>query len=599
MFLLQELRRRKVFRLAALYIVGAWGVLQVADLAFESWDIASSALRYVWLGAVLGFPVALVFAWRYEITAHGISRTPPANVGEHVDLSLRRSDYLILALLVAVAIGATYPLAVQIRDSRLTQPAEVIEREFEPNSIAVLPFDNLSGDPEQAYFVAGMQDALIAGLSRISALRVTSKTSTARFKDTVESLPQIAAQLGVAKLIEGSIFRVGDRVRITVQLVDAGPDKQIWSETFEREVKDVMLLQSEVALAIAQQVEVAIRPEEQHQFESVKSIDPAAYEAYLKGRFHVERWTPQDIESAAQYFQQAVDIDPDNALGYAGLATLCAFQAQMGLIRPQVARERCLPSIEKALELDDSLPDAQLAYAVHMTGLLYNWEEGDAAFQRAIELNPSFAQARMFYSHFLTMTGRIEEGTEQMRLALELDPLNPFVRALHGMQLFMADDLQGAIRVTEEVLASTPGFGFGHGTLEAAYHHLGEEDKAIAAAANLYRVDNDPEAALALESVYAESGYVAARLNEAQVLEGIFETDHLRPLAIGVVYEYAGEVEKAIDWYEVGFQMGEPNVPYLGAITKTPAIQSNPRFIKLLRDMKLDYWADKYSQPSE
>jgi tetratricopeptide (TPR) repeat protein len=271
----------------------------------------------------------------------------------------------------------------------------------------------------------------------------------------------------------------------------------------------------------------------------------------------------------------------------------------MGLIRPQVARERCLPSIERALELDDSLPDAQLAYAAHMTWLLYNWEEGNAAFQRAIELNPSFAQARMFYSHFLTITGRIEEGTEQMRLALELDPLNPFVRALHGAQLFMADDLQGSLRVTEEVLASTPGFGFGYGTLEAAYHHLGEEDKAIAAAANFYRVDNDPEAALALESVYAESGYVAARLNEAQVLEGIFETDHLRPLAIGVVYEYAGEVEKAIDWYEVGFQMGEPNVPYLGALTKTPAIQSNPRFIKLLRDIKLDYWADKYSQPSE
>jgi TolB-like protein len=599
MFLLQELRRRKVFRLAALYIVGAWGALQVADLAFESWDIASSALRYVWLGAVLGFPIALVFAWRYDITAHGISRTPPANVGEHIDLSLRRSDYLILALLVAVAIGATYPLAVQIRDSRSTQPAEVIEGEFEPNSIAVLPFDNLSGDPEQAYFVAGMQDALIAGLSRISALRVTSKTSTARFKDTVESLPRIAAQLGVAKLIEGSIFRVGDRVRITVQLVDAGPDKQIWSKTFEREVQDVMLLQSEVALAIAQQVEVAIRPEEQHQFESVESINPAAYEAYLKGRFHVERFTPQDIEVAAQYFQQAVDIDPDNALGYAGLATLCAFQAQMGLIRPQVARERCLPSIEKALELDDSLPDAQLAYATHVTWLLYNWEEGNAAFQRAIELNPSFAQARMFYSHFLTMTGRIQEGTEQMRLALELDPLNPFVRALHGVQLFMADDLQGAIRVTEEVLASTPGFGFGYGTLEAAYHYLGEEDKAIAAASNIYRVSNDPETALALESVYAESGYVAARLNEAQVLERIFETDHLRPLAIGNVYEYAGEVEKAIDWYELGFQISGPNVPYLGALTKTPAIQSNPRFIKLLRDIKLDYWADKYSQPSE
>ncbi len=159
-------------------------------------------------------------------------------------------------------------------------------------------------------------------------------------------------------------------------------------------------------------------------------------------------------------------LDPDNALAYAGLAKLCAFQAQMGLIRPQVARERCLPSIVKALDLDDTLPDAQLAYAAHMTWLLYNWDEGEAAFQRAIELNPSYAEARMFYSHFLTMTGRIEEGTEQMRLALELDPLNPFVRALHGVQLFMADDLQGAIRVTEEVLASTPGFGFGHWTLD-------------------------------------------------------------------------------------------------------------------------------------
>jgi len=197
------------------------------------------------------------------------------------------------------------------------------------------------------------------------------------------------------------------------------------------------------------------------------------------------------------------------------------------------------------------------------------------------------------------MTGRIEEGTEQMRLALELDPLNPFVRALHGVQLLMADDLQGSIRVTEEVLASTPGFGFGYGTLEAAYHSLGEKDKAIAAAANIYRVNNNPDVALALESVYAESGYVAARLSEAHALEKIFEADHLRPLDIGNVYEYAGEVEKAIDWYELGFQIGGPNVPYLGALTRTPAVQSNPRFIKLLRDIKLDYWADRYSQPSE
>ena len=596
MSLVQELRRRKVFRLAALYIVGAWVVLQVADLAFESWDIASSALRYVWFGAILGFPVALVFAWRYDITKHGILRTPPADVGEHADLSLRRFDYVILALLVAVIVGIIYPLTIQIGDSGLPQQSDLTERDLEPNSIAVLPFENVSGDPEQAYFVSGMQNALIAGLSRISALKVTSKTSTLRYRNTVESLPSIAAQLGVAKLIEGSIFRVDDRVRITVTLINAVLDEHIWSETFEQEVKDVMLLQNEVSQAIAQQVEVAIRPEEQSRLDSSESVDPAAYEAFLKGQFHVERFTPQDIQLAAQYFQQAVEIDPDNALAHAGLAKLCAFQAQAGLIRPQVARERCLPSIVRALDLDSSLPDAQAAYAVHMTWLLYNWDEGGAAFQRAIDLNPSYAEARMFYSHYLTLLGHSEEGTEQMRLALELDPLNPFVQSLHGAQLCMVGDRQGCIQVIEEVLASTPGFGFGHAVLANAYHNLGEQDKAIAALSNAFRTMGFPQGAQLLDSAYAEGGYSFAMMSAAEALEELSKTTHVGPLNVAAFYEYAGEFEKAIDWYQLGFQITGPGVPYLGVFTQSSPMRTNPRFIKLLRDAGLDYWADKYSQ---
>ena len=205
MSFLKELRRRKVFRTAALYIVGAWVVLQVADLAFESWGIASSALRYVWLGAILGFPVALIFGWRYDITAHGIVRTPSVDAGAQVDLTLRRADHIILAFLIVVAVSVIYQVTIQISESPTAEIREFVQRDAEPNSIAVLPLENLSGDPEQAYFVSGMQDALIAGLSRISALKVTSKTSTMRYRDTVESLPRIAAQLGVAKLIEGSI----------------------------------------------------------------------------------------------------------------------------------------------------------------------------------------------------------------------------------------------------------------------------------------------------------------------------------------------------------------------------------------------------------
>ena len=183
MSFLKELRRRKVFRLAALYIIGAWVVLQVADLAFESWDIPSSALRYIWLGAILGFPVMLIFGWRYDITAQGIVRTPPAAADSHINLSLRRSDHVILALLLVVAVGVIYQLTMQISGTRSPELAQTIRQEIEPNSIAVLPLENISGDPEQAYFVSGMQDALIAGLSRISALKVTSKTSTMDFQD--------------------------------------------------------------------------------------------------------------------------------------------------------------------------------------------------------------------------------------------------------------------------------------------------------------------------------------------------------------------------------------------------------------------------------
>jgi tetratricopeptide (TPR) repeat protein len=421
-----------------------------------------------------------------------------------------------------------------------------------------------------------------------------------QYRNKTTSLPKIAAQLGVAKLIEGSVFRVDNKVRITVTLINALLDEHIWSQSFEGEAQDVMVLQNEIAQAIAQQVEVAIRPEEQDLFDSAESIDPAAYEAFLKGQFHVQRFTPQDVQLAAQYFQQAMELDPDHALAWTGMATLCAFQAQLGVIKPQDARTRCLPAIMRALALDDSLPDAQLAYAVHLTWLLYNFDEGEAAFQRAIELNPSSAYAHLFYSHLLTLLGRMEEGTEHVQLALELDPLNPFVQGLYGVQLLMTGDIQGARQVTEDVLAANPGFGFGPGQLVSIYHQLGEKDKAIAQAAYTIRhLDRFPEGAEALEAAYAESDYSGAMLAAAQAFEERAKNTHVGPFRIGRLYELAGEAEKAIDWYETGYQITGPSVPYLGAMSVSPDVRSNPRFIKLLREVKLDYWADKFSKAGD
>ena len=585
MGLVSELRRRNVLRMAVLYAVAAWLIMQVAEV------IIGLANLPEWIGPTIlgllavGFPIALIFSWFYELTLEGISLEKDVQTAESItNVTGRRMDFLVISLLCAAVILFAYD------KWWMGGPPE--------HSIAVLPFENMSGDPEQQYFVSGMQDVLIAGLSRISALKVTSKTSTMRYKDTVFAIPQIAAQLGVAKLIEGSIYRVDDRVRITVKLIDARADEQIWTETFENEVKDVMTLQNEVALAIARQVEATLSPGEQAQLKSAKSVNPAAYEAFLKGQFHVERFTPQDMMLAAEYYQQALDIDPEYPLAHAGLSKLCGFQAQAGVITPTEAREQCLPPIEKALALDDSLPEAHMGYARQMTWQEFNWDAADVAFRRATELNPSYAEARMFYSHYLTLMGRAEEGTQQMRLALELDPLNPFVRGLYGAQLMLVNDLQKSVAVIEDVLVSTPGFGFGYVVIWVAYHVLGEKDKAIAAAANNFRVtQGDPTGALALEESYADGDYSRALLHAAEVLIEHSKTDHVPPMYIGILYEQAGEVEKAIDWFEVAYRNHDPAAPYMGVLTKSPVVHTNPRFIELLRDMKHDYWADKYSQP--
>lgn len=590
-YLISELRRRKTLRAAGIYIVAAWVAVQVASLIFPAVGIPDSALLYVWLIALFVFPLVLVFAWRYDLSATGLTRTLPARSDEEFDPTLRRTDYVILVLLLVVAVSFAWQLTIRIEPiSGLSHIA------VNPNSIAVLPFDNLSGDPEQEYFASGMQAALISGLSRIRALRVTSKTSTLRYKKSSETLPQIGRQLSVARIIEGSIYRFKNRVRLEVRLLDAEKDAHIWSATFEDEIEDVLVLQSRAAQAIAGQVRVTLSPDEQAHFDNPGRIDPAAYDALLKGQFHVERFTPEDIAVAAEYFQQAAELAPDHALAYYGLGKLCGFQAQNGDITPEQADEQCLPLDLKALDLDPLLPEAHLLYANNMTWRQFDWDTAGAAFERAIELNPSYAEARMFYSHYLVIVGRVEESIEQMELALELDPLNPFVRGIYGAQLFMVGDFAEAAQVSEEVLASTPGFGFSHEILWYAYHYLGEQDKSIESAANFLRyTQSNPAAADALETVYAGTNYSDALIYTAGILEEHSKNRNVAPSTIAHFYEHAGEYEKAITWFEISHRERDPDTPYIGVLSRTPAMSANPRLQKLLRELKLDHWVGYYS----
>lgn len=356
-------------------------------------------------------------------------------------------------------------------------------------------------------------------------------------------------------------------------------------------------MQSDVARAIASQVQEPVTDNLDANNEIVRTVDPAAYEAYLKGQFHVERFTPQDMQIAARYYQQAVDLDSDNALAHYGLSKLCGFQAQAGIITPEQAWTRCLPPIMRALELNPDLPEAHMGYAAHMTWQRFDWEEGAKGFERAIELNPSYAEARMFYSHYLALMGRVEESSDQMRRALELDPFNPFVRGLYGAQLLMIGDYQGCVDVIEEVMRTTPGFAFGYNAMWQAYFNLGMYDEALAAATNFYRLtQGDPAGADALEEGYRNGEYQSAMLYAASVLEEHARNAHVAPIFIAIMYEHAGNYERAIDWLEIAHAQHDPDAPYMAVILRDPEIHSDPRYIQLLQNMKHYYWAGLYSQ---
>jgi TolB-like protein len=591
----RELRRRRVYRAAGFYIVGAWVAVQVASALFEAFGTPETALRYVWIAAILLFPLVLVFAWFYEVTSAGIRRTADASADTDADLALRPADYSVLAALLVVGTIIAYPVLDNIFDAE-RESTIALHQEAGWNAIAVLPLESLSEEPEQEYFVSGMHDALIAGLSAISGLRVTSKTSTMRYRESAAGLPEIAEELGVASLVEGSVYKVDRRVRITIKLMDGRRDQNIWSQVFEEDIADVLSMQRDIAREVANQVQVSLTRDEEAALASTEQVDPDVYEAFLKGQFHVERYTPQDLALAEKYYSEALSKDPDHALAMLGLSRVCGFRAQAGVISPSEARETCLTLIERALELDDRLAPAYLGYARHMTWQQFNWEAAGLAFRRAIELNPSYAEARMFYSHFLTLTGKLKEGSEQMSIARSLDPLNPFVEALYGAQLMMIGDLHGCVDVIHRVHADYPGFGFGHLVVWQSYYGMGREAEAIAAAIRHFRITRgDPTGAEALESAYQAGDFAAAVAQAAKVLIEHQQTTHVPPINIAMLFEQAGFVEQAIDWYEIAFRNYDPTAPYMGVLVKSPEIHGHPRFIDLLSDMRLDHWASFFA----
>jgi TolB-like protein/Tfp pilus assembly protein PilF len=576
-----EMRRRRVFRTVGYYIVGCWVALQVAALAFQSLGIPDSALIWVWVAAFAGFPLAVVLGWRYEISARGVTRTPPADVGEELDLALGRADFLILAALAVIVVVFGSRLISEIQDTPIDGAARSTTA-----SIAVLPFENFSGDPDEDYFVDGMHEALIADLARIRDLRVISRTSTVQYRGSDKSMPTIGSELGAESLIEGSVLREGDRVRITVQLIDAANDEHIWAESYERTLTDVLRLQSDVARAIAAQVKVRLAPDEEERLASAKAIDPKAYELYLKGRFHWYKFTEADLNLALQYFQSAIEEDPDYALAYVGFADALATPAHIGMMPTHLVYPAAKQSLQRALALDPDLAEVHDLLARISFAYDWDWDAAERGFRRAIAINPGYPDAHIVYSQFLGVTNRWDESMDAVKAGLDLDPLNPWFRLELAHRYAWFGRSEDAAIAMREIIADQPDFAYAHKYLWNTAFLLGRYDEAASAARSYFELQGEEGVAAALSDAAETSGeYTELMRNAAQVFESSTARSYVSNIERAELHMHAGNRDEALDRLEQAHASRESHLVYTIAEPLFEPVWQSDRYQAILKKM--------------
>jgi len=568
-----ELKRRNVYRVAALYLIISWLLLQVADVLSSMLTLPEWTGRLVFLLLLIGLPIALILAWAFELTPGGIKRDHSvADDAPRAASRRSRLDYVIVAaLIVALAYFAW---------EHDWQQGEEPSAATEIRSLVVLPFTNLMNDPEQAFFVAGMHEALITELSKIEALRVISRTSAMRFEDFGMTVPEIAQELGVDAAIEGSVLRAGDTVRITVQLIEAESDDHIWADNFDRELSDILALYSEVTRKIANQIRISLTDDEQENLTVTQVVDPKVYELYLKGRFLCENWSPDEMAQGIELLQQAVSIEPQNAAAQAQLALCLQYSAFFGYENPLDIYSRSLAAAAMAVQLDDQLAEAHVAHAGVLYYLDFNPKAAKEALDKALALDPSSVKALLHLSWLLGESGRFEEAFAQNRLAMSLDPLSTVVSNAMGQLYYLSRDYENArdhYQRAAELDRSDPSLRY---TTAWAHEQAGNYDEAIAL----------HEKAVALSggaSLYrAALGYsygLAGRGEEAAViLDELHKDPSTAPYELAIVYLGLSDYVQAISKLEEAYAARDSQLIYINRGPRFDPLRSNPRFIELL-----------------
>jgi adenylate cyclase len=573
-----ELKRRNVYKVAITYAVVAWLLIQAASILLPTFEAPAWVMKAFVVFLALGFVISVMISWAFEATPEGLKRTEdvPPDVAAKLPTWSRRK---FATFIIGVAVIAAGLLAYQF----LRAPRSTITSSAENKSIAVLPFVNMSADKNDEYLSDGVSEELITALSKITGLQVKARTSSFAFKGKNEDIQKIGELLHVSHLLEGSVAKAGNKLRITAQLIQASDGNHLWSDTYDRDMQDIFAVRSEVAQQVAATLKIRLLGEEKRKIDKKPTENIEAYNLYRQGRYYGDNVSEEGIKKALPFFQQAIQKDPRFAMAYAGMADTYVAAAD-AFIAPREAFSKAKEAALKAIELDDTLAEAHASLGLLHYHYDWDWAAAEKEFKRALVLNPQSAWSYALYAQFLGGMGRVDEANDQGRRALEIDPLSATARWCLGWAFLNAGRSDEAIEQISKAMELNPNSAWARTFLGRAYLTKGMQQRGIEEMETARRDGPDDVFVLGLLGYgYAVTG---RRADAFKVLHSLDEMEKHRYVSRAArVYVYAGlgDNDKAFEWLEKAYQERSDALAWFRQEPESKSLRSDPRFAALMR----------------
>lgn len=580
----QELKRRRVVHVITVYASASFVLIELVNNLTEPLNLPAKLSTIVVVVLAIGFPLAIILAWIYDLTPEGIEKTVAEKEGEEdgntkVPNAWRIATYVSFVVIVGL-------LTLNIVGGSTKLHAGDIQ------SLVILPFDNFTGDDALENMVSGMHSSLITDMGRVGGLQVKSRTSSNAFKGKNMTIPEIASELEADAALETAVTCLGDTICIQLRLVrTSGDEEQLWVADFREEKSQALNLYNRITKEIANEVLVELSRDEEDILGEERTVDPDAYDAYLKGLYHLNQLTPKDFQMAMDYFQRAIDLDPDWADPHAGMSVTWMFSGYFRMVAQNMATPKINLHLDQALDLDPNSAFAYYAKGVTAVWTEWNWEKGETAFIKSLELNSNNALCRLHYAHLLFSQRRHDEALIQANMGLELDPLEPLIISLYAVVMMDVGDYPSAVEYFEKALSIVPDYPLVGGNIFKAYRGAGYYDKWIEKWKQV--VCWDEEDIITVETTLHEQGYVAAvkallKINEDNISEG--KNCRMHAGTRKMWHLEAGEYDKAYECLEELYGQDDLDIPYMASNQKGyEHFKSYPGYVEILKKYKLPY----------